>query len=401
MARGRIYQQKHILKDVNGQPIIGPDGKPKYKLRSENWWISYYDANGKRHYESTGSPKKGEAERLLNLRLGAKEKGEVVGSQIGKITVDDALKAVITKKQTKECRDVERDQGRIDNHLLPYFGASRRLTSITLDSIDAYIVARREAGAANQTIRNELQIVRRAFRLAKKAGKIATVLDIDFDELPPAEPRQGFFEKAEFEACREHLPRHLRGLLTFYYWTGWRASEALKLETRHVNLDAGIVMLDAALSKNKNGRRFDFGPIDELLDVIKAQVQSAEGLSRDTSKIVTALFHHPNGTAITYGEWRTPWEAARKAAGYPTKKVHDFRRTAVRNLSRAGVPDTVAMKLTGHKTRSVFDRYNITSEADLHDATVRLHAHATGKGAATNKAPVKNGARVRQFKKRA
>ena len=88
----------------------------------------------------------------------------------------------------------------------------------------------------------------------------------------------------------------------------------------------------------------------------------------------------------TTRRWRTAWRAACQAAGVPTRFLHDCRRTAARNLIRASVPERVAMLLTGHKSRAIFDRYNIIHEQELLDAGDQLvaylahHAQATPRG---------------------
>ena len=193
---------------------------------------------------------------------------------------------------------------------------------------------------------------------------------------------------------RDQLPAHLHGLLTFFYWTGWRLSEALGLEIRQVNIAAGVMTLDPAQCKNDDGREYHFGPLVELRDVLTAQVASAERIGRETDKIVLAVFHCPDGSAIKESQWRKAWEAARTAAGYPIKTVHDFRRTAARNLERAGVSRSVAM--AGHKTESMYRRYSIVDEVRMREEAEKLQAWATGQ-----QKPTKAGGRVRQFKRSA
>ena len=175
-------------------------------------------------------------------------------------------------------------------------------------------------------------------------------------------------QREQFERVHSHLSSPLQAVVHFAYLTGWRIrSEVLTLQWRQVDLKAGRVVLDPGTTKNDDGRIFPF--TDELRELLEKQRETTQSVQRERRVLCPWVFHR-DGQRIKsfYGAWRT----ACKKSGVPGRIPHDFRRTAVRNLVRAGVPERVAMQMTGHKTRSVFDRYNIVSEGDLTQAALLL-----------------------------
>jgi len=164
------------------------------------------------------------------------------------------------------------------------------------------------------------------------------------------------------------------------YMTGWRApSEILTRQRHHLDLNAGVLRLDPNEAKNKEGRVFPFAVLPELRTLIEEQVEHTRAFEKATGQIVPWLFHHDGRPIKNY---YTAWRSALKRAGIAGRVPHDFRRTAVRNLERAGVSRSVAMKLTGHRTEAVYRRYAIVSESDLSEGIAKLAVlHAADKHA--------------------
>ena len=180
------------------------------------------------------------------------------------------------------------------------------------------------------------------------------------DRLRENPPRQGFFEHPEYLAVRAHLPDPWQDILDLAYYSGWRKQEILGLTWDEIDRAGGVIRLSPARSKTLVGRILPISqPIAEALARRRAR--------RDPD---SPLVFHRDG--ITVRRWRTAWRTACQAAGVPTRFLHDCRRTAARNLIRANVPERVAMLLTGHKSRAIFDRYNIINEQELLDAGDQL-----------------------------
>jgi integrase len=297
------------------------------RQRGRIWWVRYY-RNGRRHEESSRSDKREDANRLLKLREGDVAKGLPISPKIGRLRFDDAADLVTDYKvNTRRAREhVERS---IAKGLKPYFGGWR-MANITTADIRKYIDHRQEAGAANATINRELAALKRMFSLAIQAGKLTK-------------------------------------------------SEILPLTWAQVDRAEGIVRLEPDTTKNREGRQFPCADLPELKAVIDAQWAAHEALKKAGTicpYVLQRSGKKKQGQQVK--NFRRAWLTATKAAGCPGRIPHDFRRTAVRNLVRAGVPEKTAMTITGHKTRSVFDRYDIVSEQDQREAVRKLAGTISG-----------------------
>lgn len=223
----------------------------------------------------------------------------------------------------------------------------------------------------NAEINRELMTLKRMYSLA--SDQITHQPKISRKEgtmLKESAARSGFFDREQFGIVLAQLPESLRLALEFAYITGWRIpSEVLPLQWRQIDFAAVEIRLDAGTTKNSEARTFPFTA--RLRELLQEQRAVTKALERKTGQIIPHLFHR-DGAAIR--SLVKAFKAASRAAGFPGRIPHDLRRSAVRNLVRAGVSETVAMKLTGHKTRSVFDRYDITSDTDKREAVRRLDA---------------------------
>jgi integrase len=341
------------------------------RQRGRIWWVRYC-RGGERFEESSHSTRKGDAIDLLKLREGAGVKGIPVTPHITRLTFDEAAADLVTEYQTNGRRSLAGVKRWIDLHLMPFFRGAR-MSAIATTDVRTYIKTRQEAGAANATINRDLAALKRMYSLAIQAGKLLYRPHIPM--LEEHNTRHGFFEAAQFRSLRDHLPADLRPVVTFAYLTGWRVrSEVLPLQWAQVDRQARTVRLEPGTTKNQEARVVVYGETGELHDVIEDQWAVHRTLAKQGT-LCPFVFHRDGEPILNF---RRAWAAACNAAGCPGRIPHDFRRTAVRNLVRAGVPERVAMQITGHKTRSVFERYNIVSEGDLEDAARKLDAALSG-----------------------
>ncbi len=344
--------------------------RPKVRgLETAVWWIDY-SLHGQRYRESAHTKVKAEAQRFLRQKFSEREAGKVVGRP-ERVTFAQLRELAERQYVLHGCRSLKRLQQAFA-HLERFLGRDARAPEITAVRLDLYATKRMAVGISRSTVNYELAALRCAFRLAIKKKLLARMPVIELPQVRTA--RSGFFEDGDFAALLLELPADLQPLIRFLRFTGWRRGEALSLTWDQVDWEGQVIRLAATDTKGGEARLFPFGLAPEFKQLLEAQWATRDGL----------FVFHRNGERIGVGALRFGWERACRRAGLVGRLVHDLRRSAARDLRRAGVSEGEVMKLCGWRTRSMFDRYNIIDEQDLAEAVAKRF---NGKQAANTGAP--------------
>ena len=240
---------------------------------------------------------------------------------------------------------------------------AREVTTLTLRQLQKRF---KGDGYAHATINRVVTTAYSALKFAAANGVLPSA-PVPPKTLKTPKPRQGFLEQDDYLGIHAALPEWAQDPYEMFYRTGWRRSEVLWLTWDEVDLDAGVIRLDPDRDKNGETRVW---PLKFFLgDLIERRL-------RTRVFGCPYVFHRDGGQRIGFTGWRHNLRRACVASGRKNFYTHDCRRTAVRALTRANVPRKIAMRLVGHKTEEMYDRYDIVSEGDLDDAVGLLEEYA-------------------------
>jgi integrase len=349
-------------KRKDGSPILYP-----------NYYVRYAGKT-----TCTGTDRLSEAKIKVKKMAGEDAQGHRrLTAPPAEVRVRKLLDLVIEDYVQSGRRTIADVRHKIENSLRPHFGdlLAARVDSDEIERWMRWRSARRMRKAPGReslqpaSINRELSILRRAFQLGYERKPQLV------DRIPPIKKlgennvRKGFVTPERYRAVLAELPEHLRGITCIAYHVANRKGELFRLEWPDVELngDPPVFTLWPGETKNHDGRTLPILP-GEMLDTLQ-RLKAERDEKWPQAKHV---FLNAEGQPLAYHMMRKVWDDACTRAGAPGLLFHDLRRSAVRNLRRAGVTQKVAREFSGHKTDAVFDRYNITDFEDLKDAAKRL-----------------------------
>lgn len=331
--------------------------------RGRIWYLSYY-VNGRQVQRSSRSANLQDAKRLRDQILGKKARGETLVSAAEKITCNELLDDLLEYgKANAKPSTVQIWELIINANIRPFFG-HLKAAALTTEKLKDYRRKRLAEGRREATCNRELSTLRLALNRGRKCTPPKVIAVPYFPMVAETNVRQGFLTDEQYERLRDALPDYLKPLFVTGYFTGVRLGELLAIEWDQVDWEQGFITLKA--EETKGGRT-------RAVPILDGDMRSRLVWSRDRAEGSARVFHH-DGEPIRV--FRGAWRTACKLAGVPDLKFHDLRRTAVRNMRRAGVPQVVRMRITGHRTDSMERRYNIVDVEDIKSAKELMQRRA-------------------------
>ena len=316
------------------------------------WWHVCYSNLGRTYRESAHTKVREEAIAFLQRKLGAVANLDTL--QPDRVTISELLDLLQLDYDLKQRASVYITALKIKKYLRPTFGGTK-VAKFRTTQIDAYIKARQRDGAMPATINRELALLHRAFELGYRTDPPIVARVPYFPKLTEDNARIGFLKRPDYEKLLKMLPVDLRLLFVFAYHLGMRKAALLDLKWSQIDVKAGLIYLQRRKSAKHVPQAVPtYGDMPAFLE-----------MQPRTNEYVFAR----GGDKIR--DFRCSWKNACTEAGMPELLFHDLRRSAARNLRRAGIPESVAMKITGHKTRTMFERYNIVDEEDIREVARR------------------------------
>lgn len=329
---------------------------------SDTLWIQYW-VNGRRLRENTNTSDRKVASDKLRARIYEASQGLVPEpSAIRKLTVTNLYEALEREYQINGRRSLDDLKTRWKLHLAPFFGFMRP-ANVSTDLVNRYIDKRQQENAKNATINRELALLKRAFHLGRECTPPKVQNVPYFAMLKENNVRKGFLDPEQYEKLARECAKYglwLRTAFELAHTYGWRHGELVNLRVSQISIADRTIRLNPGETKNDEGREVPMTPL--LRQLLQ---ESIRGKQPDD-----LVLTRKDGRPV--GDFRGCWETATKNAGVAGLLFHDLRRTAVRNMIRAGIPERVAMQMSGHKTRSIFDRYNVISQSDIENAVTKL-----------------------------
>lgn len=333
--------------------------------RPGTWYLRYTPKGCRRLGKLIEAPDRKSAEDALTAWRQDLDKQHNPGVKVPCSYLFDLHLADMRRRQ-RNGKNILDQEAKIRKHLIPFFG-SREAASIQLTDINAYVDQRLKERAAPATINRELSNLRKAFRCGFEENRILAPL-AKYKRLPENNIREGFLEHDDYRRIMNHLPAHQHLLWCFAYYLGIRKGELLKFRwdwlLPYWKQKMPIVKIPGKFTKNGKPHT-----IPLYHPEMRAMIEIAL-VHREPS--CPFLFQYQGRQLKSI---RTGFEKACHDAGLEEVIFHDTRRTAIRNMVRASISEKRAMQISGHSTRSVFDRYDITTERDAIDTGDRLEKH--------------------------